>query len=294
MKNRFSFIYVLIAGCMWGCMGLLVRPLNEIGFTTMELVAIRSFETLLIMTVIIAITSRSSFHIKIRDLWVFVGTGMLSVVFFNFCYFQTIMLTSLSVAAILLYTSPFFVMLMSRVVFKEKISVKKCIAMVMAFVGCACVTGIMSGQLTLSVTGILFGLMSGFGYALYSIFGKIAINKKYSSDTITLYTFLMASIGVLPFIKVRHIAQTFSENTNMIIYAFLLIIVVTVIPYLSYTKGLSKMESGKAAVIASIEPVAATLVGIIAFHEKVKLFTLLGIAIVLISIAVINLEGKKS
>ena len=171
---------------------------------------------------------------------------------------------------------------------------KKCIAMVMAFVGCACVTGIMSGQLTLSVTGILFGLMSGFGDALYSIFGKIAINKKYSSDTITLYTFLMASIGVLPFIKVRHIAQTFSENTNMIIYAFLLIIVVTVIPYLSYTKGLSKMESGKAAVIASIEPVAATLVGIIAFHEKVKLFTLLGIAIVLISIAVINLEGKKS
>ena len=278
---------------MWGCMGLLVRPLNAIGLTTMELVVIRSFETLLIMIVIIAITKPSSFYIKIKDIWVFIGTGMLSVVFFNFCYFQTITLTSLSVAAILLYTSPFFVMVMSRIVFKEKLSFKKGIAIIMAFVGCACVTGIMSGQMALSFQGIAFGLMSGFGYALYSIFGKLAINKKYSSDTITLYTFLMASIGVLPFIKGKHLVQTFYGNTNMLIYAFLLIVVVTVIPYLSYTKGLSKMESGKAAVIASIEPVAATLVGILAFHEKLQIFTVIGIIIVLISIAIINLEHKK-
>ena len=294
MKSGLSVLYIIIAGCFWGSMGLLVRPLNKIGITTMEIVALRSCETFLIMAVISLIFNRKAFRIKIKDIWIFAGTGILSVVFFNFCYFKTITLTSLSVAAVLLYTAPFFVMVLSGFFFKERISWIKIAAMILAFVGCACVTGMINGQMNLTLGGIGFGLLSGFGYALYSIFGRAAINKGYSSDTITLYTFLMASVGVLPFIKISHVIQSFSNQRLMISYTVVMVFVVTVIPYLTYTKGLIGMESGRAAVIASVEPVAATIIGMIVFKERPALLTIIGIILVLLSITWINLGEKHT
>ena len=56
--------------------------------------------------ILIFIKDKNLFKIKLRDLWCFAGTGLLSIVFFNLCYFKEITITSLSVAAILLYTAP--------------------------------------------------------------------------------------------------------------------------------------------------------------------------------------------
>lgn len=100
--------------------------------------------------------------------------------------------TSLAVAALLLYTAPVFVMLMSLLCFGEAFTRTKALALLLTFSGCACVTGVFGSSLTLTLSGLLYGLGSGFGYALYSIFGKYAV-RKYSSLTITAYTFIWHS-----------------------------------------------------------------------------------------------------
>lgn len=296
MKNIKSIIFVLIAGCMWGCMGLLVRPLNNaVGLETMDIVALRAFETALLTCIGMPVLSKlnhstaaKDFKVKISDLWVFVGTGIVSVVFFNFCYFNTIIYTSLSVAAIMLYTAPIFVMIISAVVFKDKMTVAKVIALVLAFAGCAVVTGAVTGKLLVSSKGILYGLGAGIGYALYSIFGKFATDKGYNSATVTLYTFLFASIGVLPFIRVSRIVDAFVASPSHIVYTFFMIILTTFLPYIFYTAGLAGMEPGKAAVVACIEPVMATFVGLIVFGEKISIITYIGVALVIGAIVLIN------
>ena len=73
---------------------------------------------------------------------------------------------SLSTAAILLYTAPTIVMLLSALFFKEKITPIKLAALVMAFAGCCLVSGLGQGENALSLGGLLFGLGSGVGYAL--------------------------------------------------------------------------------------------------------------------------------
>ena len=83
-----SIVLVLAAGCMWGCMGLLVRPLNEIGLVTMDICFLRGFVTFVVMLAGLSIFDRKALKIKLRDIWCFVGTGALSVSFFNFCYFK--------------------------------------------------------------------------------------------------------------------------------------------------------------------------------------------------------------
>ena len=75
-------------------------------------------------------------------------------------------------------------------------------------------------------------------------------------------------------------------------YTFLLILITTFLPYIIYTAGLAGLEPGKAAVIACIEPVMATFVGMIAFKEKIGIVTVLGVLLVLAAITLIN-TGKK-
>ena len=60
----------------------------------------------------LALFRRDLLKVRAKDLWIFVGGGMASIILFNYCYFQTIQRASLSTAAILLYTSPVFVLLL--------------------------------------------------------------------------------------------------------------------------------------------------------------------------------------
>ena len=109
---------ILIAGTLWGTIGIFVRTLSEMEFGSMELVALRSFVTLIAMGIYLLLFKRDRFRVRFKDLWCFAGTGILSILFFNFCYFTTINLTSLATASILLYTAPVIVMLLSLLLFR--------------------------------------------------------------------------------------------------------------------------------------------------------------------------------
>ncbi len=295
MKNNkyIGSVFIITAGVLWGLMGLFVRNLDKYGITSMQIVALRAVFTALMMSVVTLICDRRMFKIKIRDFWCFFGTGICSIVFFNFCYFRTITLTSLSAAAVLLYTAPVMVMIMSVFLFKEKLTATKIIAAAVAFAGCALVTGAVDGSLALNTAGVLTGLGSAFGYALYTIFGEFALKRGYNSITITLYTFIFASIGVLPFANLPDLAGKIIVNPQVMGWGAVLALVVTVLPYLVYTIGLKTVEAGKASVMATIEPVVATLVGVIVFAEPLSASGIIGIVLVAFSLAMLNIKTEK-
>lgn len=294
-KERISgSLFVLAAGSLWGLMGLLVRSLDSAGLNSMEITFLRSIITFVCLLIGLLVFDRKALRIRLRDSWCFIGTGALSVAFFNFCYFKTMMLTSLSVAAVLLYTAPTFVMLMSALLFKEKLSAGKAAALVLAFLGCAFASGIVGGAGTLSLTGILYGLGAGFGYALYSIFGRYALQRNYSFVTISFYTFLFASLSTFFLADAEKSFAVITSGTWQLgVKTVLLVLLVTLLPYLSYTKGLKKMENGTASVLASIEPVVATLVGTVIYRESMNVWNVLGICLVLGSIVIINSRDGK-
>lgn len=279
-------IFVLLAGILWGMMGIYVRRLNAAGFTTIEIVAVRSVVTALLLFLVLFFYNREMLKICIRDIWCFAGTGILSIVFFNYCYFKAITMTSLSVAAVLLYTAPAIVMILSAVFFHEKITAVKLIALVATFIGCVLVTGLVGSTESLNAAGILVGLGAGLGYALYSIFSRFALERGYHSLTISFYTFVFASIGVLPLADVQKIYGACVEDIGMLGFYLVFALVSTVIPYILYTLGLTALENSKASIIASVEPVAATVLGIVLFHEKMTVNIVTGIVLVLGAIVI--------
>lgn len=231
--------------------------------------------------------NRKELKIKLKDLWCFIGTGICSVTFFNVCYFSCMKYTTLSVAAILLYTAPSFVIVMSFFLFKEKLGVRKLVALVLAFAGCVLVSGGF-GTEGIGLAGLLTGLGAGFGYALYSIFGKFAINRGYSSYTITTYTFLFAWIGTMPLLNMKHVVSSMQASIPQMPLAILMAVLTTVVAYLLYTNGLKGLENGKASIIASIEPVMATLVGLLVYGEAVSPMGIIGMILVLLSCALVG------
>ena len=215
------------------------------------------------------------------------------MVFFNYCYFRLITISSLSVAAVMLYTAPVFVMLMSAVLFRERITPVKVIALAATVVGCAFVTGI-AGGVHMTPFAILLGLGAGFGYALYSIFGRYALQRGYHSFTINFYTFLFTSIAVLPLSDLGKLAEVCTSGVPMFLFSALCGFVTTALPYIVYNFGLAEVETGQAAIIASIEPVVATLIGVFLFRETLTPGNLIGIVLVLGAIILCNIEKKPS
>ena len=278
---------IIIAAVFWGLMGLFVRSFSAYGFSSGHVAALRLGFGAVIFALVMLIRDRRLFHIRLRDLPVFLGLGICSLTFFTNCYFRAIELMPLSTAAILLYTSPIWVMLMSALLFKEKLTAKKLCALAMAFLGCVLVSGIGGGGM--SGAALLCGLGAGFGYALYSIFGTIAL-RKYEPFTVTFYGFVFGALGCIvlsgPAELIRNLAA--APGTTMLWFIPTAALVSAVIPYLCYTQGLKTVEAGKASIIATIEPVVATLLGIALYSEPLGLVALCGIALVLGAIAMLN------
>lgn len=290
MKNK-ALVAVLAAGTFWGTMGFFARSLYAAGFGPLEVAQTRITTGLILVGLYILIFNRSQFKVKLKDIWCFLGTGIVSLLLFSTCYFSALNYTSLAVAAILLYTAPFFVMLMSLWLFKEKMNGKKVFALLLAFTGCVLVSGV-GGDESFSWIGILLGLGSGFFYALYSIFGRYAINRGYGAWTMTFYTFLFCSIGCAFLCDWPVIGSAFQTDSSVAWWVLGLGFVTAFLPYVLYSTGLEHMESSKASILASVEPVVSALFGVFVFHETMSLWGILGIAMVLGAIVVLNVKKK--
>lgn len=294
-KRSIASVLILIAGCLWGCMGLFVHTLNEMGITAMQMVEIRAVITTVLLFAALAVFKPSLLKIRRRHLWCFVGNGICSIVFFNFCYFRTIESTSMSLAAVLLYTSPIFVMLLSAWLFKEAFTVKKWCALCLAFIGCILVSGVLTGNTPLTPLGFLTGIGAGIGYALYSIFSRFAIRYGYEDWTIIAYTFLFAALGGAVFTDFGQIAATLTQHTlSRIGFLLLFTMITTILPYITYTAGLRQVENSKAALLASIEPVVATILGLLVYKEIPTPLTAVGVVAVLAAVLLLSLPTKKS
>ena len=281
-------ILIIIAACFWGSMGIFVRNLSTFGFSAIQIVSIRISLAALFFALILLVKDRSGFKILPRDIPLFLGLGFGSILFFTVCYFTAITIMPLSTAAILLYTSPIWIVLMSAIFFREKMNCKKLVALALAFAGCVLVSGI-SGE-GITPKGLLIGLGSGIGYGLYSILGTVAL-RRYSPYTVTTYTFLLAAIGSLFICNPADMLSKFSaasNSTNLILFCFLTALITAVIPFLFYTLGLRTVEASKAGILATLEPMVATIVGITCFSEALTLFSGTGIALILAAAVVLN------
>lgn len=291
MKKYIPLMLIAFSASLWGCIAVFVRGLAEIGFSPMEIVAIRVAIAAIVLAFIGGLKYRNEMAIRLRDSWLFVGTGIFSIVFFNWCYFTALNRMDVSLAVILLYTSPIFVSILSFLVFKDKFTKTKILAVAGTFLGCVLVAGFRGDSAAVAPISILIGLGAGLGYALYSIFGKAALSK-YKPFTVTFYTFLTAALFLVPFTRLWEKADVILSRESLL-YGVGLGIIPTVLVYFMYTKGHEKTDSSTAAIIATVEPIVATMLGVFLYGEGIGILQMFGSALILISVSASNLDFNQ-
>ncbi len=294
--KKLMLLLPVLSGVLWGSAGIFVRRLDAFEFDNCTMIFIRIVVAVLMLFLGILLIDRAMLKIRIKDIWVFVVCGVFGILGLNLCYNQAIAGLTLSLAAVLLSMSPVFVMVLATFVLKEKITVKKIACTVMAVFGCVLVSGVLeSGTgITISAAGVLAGIVAAFFYALYSIFSKVAMKRRYNVFTITFYSMLTGTIVLIPFadweIMGRFAAESPVENTVFILVNALF---TSILPYILYTLSLSHVDAGKVSILAAGgEPSSAMVFGMIFFSEKPTVLSLCGLAVTILALWLLCVPGK--
>ena len=277
---------ILAAAVLWGMIGLWNRELMAGGFTPTDIVVVRNFGGMLLLSAVFLVRDRGVFRVRREHLKYFFGTGVVSVLLFTVCYFSCQRICSLAAASILLYTAPSFVVVLSALLWHEPVTKRKLLALGLTLLGCALVCGVFAGEVKVTAWGVVLGLGSGFFYALYSVFGRYAL-AHYGPMTVTVWTFLFAGPASLVLLRPGRMAASLQSPRQWLL-CLGLVVFSTAAPYILYTRGLARVESGRASIMASLEPVAATLVGVLVFGEPLSPAAIAGILCVLAGVYILR------
>ena len=277
-----AYFYIVTAAVLWGIISIFMSALSKMGLNSIGTAAVRFIISALLMSAYYVLKDRKKFIIKIKDIPLFLGTGIAGLLFFSLCYFVTINTIGVAFAVVFLYTAPIFVSIISALAFKEPMGKTKILSVIITFIGCIFVSEMLWANEKIGLIPLLIALGAGFGYGLYTIFCKALILRNYDSETITLYTFIVSSIGILPLLPYGNLESIM--NPAGIFWAVLLALFSAVIPYLLYSKGLETVDASVAAVLSTIELVVGAIVGFAVFKENLSISKITGIILILIAV----------
>ena len=294
MIKKIMPIFPILAGILWGATGIFIRKSMALGMNSITVISSKVTIASIIMIIFITIYNKSLLKIKLKDIYIFISAALLGMFAVNVFFNESVHLLSLSLAAVLLSLSPIFVLIMSYFLYKEKITTIKIISMILAFLGCVLVSNVLSSKINLSFRGIISGLLAAFFYALYSIISKKALQKGYHSLTITLYAFIFISIIIAPFTNWGLIINLVKNDPiNISVFMIMHSVLVLIMPYVFYTISFSFMDAGKASILASCEPIASTIFGIIFFNEIPNIPSIIGIALTVTALTLLSMPSKR-
>lgn len=294
MEKKKGYLMVLTAGIMWGTIGLFTTELSRYGLSSSLIAFLRLASGTLLLGVVMLITrGKSIFRMDLRGLFWCALLGVFAEALFNISYTCAVTEAGMAVGAVLLYTAPIFVSVMSRLFFRETITKNKLAALGLNVVGCAlAVTGGSLAGLQIPVMGLVTGLAAGFFYGTFTIISTAAL-KDYEPLTVLFYGMLIGA-GILgavsrPWQILPHILDL---KVLAVVAGYGLI--PTCAAYALYMVGLSKeLETSRVPVICSVEIVAAALIGTMILSQEISLGKLAGIFLILLSIVMMNTRVRK-
>ena len=301
-RSTVSALMVIISAILWGLYGSFVTVLTSMGLSGNALVFLRTLATSLPVGILMLFTDRSAFKLRRADVPLFFANGLLSLLFFTFCYTNAIKVTKIATAAALLYTAPAIVMVLSAILFGEKLHARKVFCCLLAVIGCAFASGLgaelFAGAAAagasavagapFTLAGLLLGLGAGLGYALYSIFSRMILNRGYSVYTNVFYSFGIAMFGFLALSCAEGSAGQVFESPARTALALLCGLLTGSLAYVLYTAGMKGMETSRAAQLTTIEPVTAAILGFVLFHQPLSVWEIAGIIMVVGSVILMN------
>jgi len=276
-----GYAWIVLAAVLWGTLGPAARLALRDGVEPLEL----GFWRALIGGALFAAHALVQRRTRLapRDLPAVGGFALIGVAVFYVSYFRAVNAGGAALAAILLYTAPAWVALASALWLQERLTARTAAALALTLGGVALValgTGAGAGGVRIGGAAVAWGLVAGFAYAVYYLFGKRYF-ARYDAPTVLAYALPAGALALLPAVRF-----TAKGTTTWIVLAFIAV-VPTYLAYLVYGLGLRRLPATRAATVATLEPVVAAVLAYAVWGEALRPLGYVGAVLVLAGVLVI-------
>ncbi len=270
-----GYLYLLLAAFLWGLIGPVSRLAFQEGLTPLAVAFFRA----VIAWVFFGTHALFLRQVRVegRDALPLLLFGLVGVSLFYGSYQLAVVYGGAALASVLLYTAPAWVALLSRVVLKESLDPTGLWAVALTLLGVGLMGAGGGSGVRVLYPALFFGLLSGFTYALYYIFGKLYL-PRYATPTLFLYALPVGALGLLPWVEFPPLSPK-GLGALLFLGTFS-----TYGAYLAYYAGLRRLPATRASVVATLEPVVANLFAYLLFREVLSLWAYLGAGLVLLAV----------
>ncbi|HEX2166353.1 MAG TPA: DMT family transporter [Longimicrobiales bacterium] len=289
---------VLGAASLWATFGIFAKFLYQAGLEPLEVASARAavgFAGVLLVASLQTLrrgTARAGVRVPLRSIPFFAAYGILGFALFGLLFLGGLERTTVSIAVALLYTAPAFVVLISAVLWRERFDRIRALSLLLVLAGVLLVTGaagsVLSGAVPLSSTALLFGLGSGLGYALYTLFSKVA-TERYGPLASLFWSFAFAALSLW---IVASPITPFMRAPDQALLLIGLGLVPTLLPYALYMAALRHLRASTAAMLASIEPAIAALLAALLLGERMDALQFAGMVLVVSAAVLLAREAR--
>ena len=199
--------------------------------------------------------------------------------------FEAYRFTTVSVATVCYYMAPVFTMMISPVLLKEKITLKKAICTIVALAGIVLVSGIAnsgtkgSAVQDANIRGVFYGLGAALLYSIVVNMNKMISNVDGMDRTI--FQMAPACIAVLPYWLMTEDFSALRPDTTGVILILVAGIVNTALAYALYFDGIEHVSAQSASILSYIDPAVAVILSALVLGERLTAVTAIGIVLVL-------------
>lgn len=295
MGHRIAgLLAVAAAASTWGTLGFFAKILYADGVSFEALVAFRAVVGwAAVFLFVLATGGARSLLVSRRDLAFLVPLGLVGIGAFYLLYFYTVRESTIGTAAILLYSSPAFVVILARLFLGERLGLPKIAALVLTFFGISLVAGAYDpANLEVGPTVLITGLLSGLTYGLYSIFGR-PVAGRLSPAVILSYALFFGAVLLVAF-AIPTLGTLAGLSFGSYAILLMLAVVHTALAFALYTFGLGRLGAGRSAIVATVEPVVAGTIGIVLLGEEATPLKIVGALLVLAGAALAQVRVAKA
>ena len=201
------------------------------------------------------------------------------------CQFEAFKYTTVATGTLCYYMQPIFFIIMSAIVLKEAVPLKKWMCVLAAFGGMILVSGVLQVGFDLSeLKGALYGIAGGFFYALVVLINKYM--KNIGTVETTLMQMIFVSLIMVPYSGFTGAFGQVSITTVGIICLIVLGVVHTGIAYVFYFDSVNKLSAHTVGILSYIDPVEACLLSAFFLKEGLSIHTIIGAVLILVATAV--------
>ena len=292
--KKLYLILPILAGLMFGSSGIFVRTLTQNGIDQTTLLFLRFSLAIIPIAIAIILTDRKLFKAELKDIPLFLVCAI-CMVGLNLCYNESMNTVPLSLAAVLLSIAPIYVLIFAYVLFREKITSKKVICMVLAILGCVLMTGVLESDLSsIPLFGILSGIGAGLFWAIYLMASKKSIEDGNHTYTILIYCTVFLSLALIPFTDFNQIGNFVGmDPLPAVIFLIIHSTFSFALPYIFSTVSLKYMDSGTSSIFLSgAEPFAALIFGLLIYSEIPSLLMFCGFLLTVGAMTILSRVGS--